>query len=131
QAGAQMTLGRQANAIADPAESVADRGNHADPARSTVSKPESGRGCGPLIFNGLQCELAVDGLDDLATCYHAVHRPDAVGIERHELDEADLVSLAAGQRGEVQDFVVVAPAHHDHVELDRAEPGRARRNETT
>src|SRR5437764_2498700 len=125
-----MAVGRQANAIAHLAEGIADRGDDANPARSTVPKPESRGGCGALILDGLQGELAVDRLDDLATCYHAVHRPDAVGVEWHELDEADLVALAPRQPREVQDFVVVAPAHDDHVELDGAEPGRARRAQT-
>src|SRR5260370_38965470 len=129
QARPQMTLGGQPDPIANFAKGVTDRGNDADPALAAVAKLES-RGWGrPRIRDRLERKLAVDLVDDVAARDHAVHRPDAVGIERHELDEADLVALATRELREVQDLVVVAPSHHDHVELDRAEPGIARRRQ--
>src|SRR5260370_12552594 len=121
-----MTLGGHADSSANFAKGIRDRGNDADPALAAVAKFESrGRGW-PRIRDRLERKLAVDRLDDVAARDHAVHRPDAVGIERHELDEADLISLATRELREVQDLVVVAPSHHDHIELDRAEPGIAR-----
>src|SRR5260370_6495535 len=124
-----MTLGGHADSSANFAKGIRDRGNDADPALAAVAKFESrGRGW-PRSRDRLERKLAVDRLDDVAARDHAVHRPDAVGIERHELDEADLISLATRELREVQDLVVVAPSHHDNVELDRAEPGIARRRQ--
>src|SRR5467141_5337336 len=117
-----MTLRRQPDAIAHFAKGVADRGNDADPALAPVAKPESRGGGRALILHRLERKLAVDRLDDVAAGDDALHRPDAVGIERHEFDKANLVALLPRQTREVDDLVVVAAAHHDHVELDRAEP---------
>ena len=50
---------------------------------------------------------------------HALALPVAVGVERHELDEADDVRLATGQLREGDDFVFRKVAHGDHVDLDR------------
>ena len=52
--------------------------------------------------------------------------PAPVGVERHELDEADLDAPLAAERGEVDDLVVVDAALHDGVDLDRVEPGLLR-----
>src|SRR5256714_15596418 len=119
-----MTLGGQPDTVADFAEGVADRWDDADPALATVAKPESCGGGRALIGHRLERKFAVDRLDDVAAGDDALHRPDAIGIEWHELDEADFIALATREAGEVDDLVVVAAAHHDHVELDRAESGR-------
>src|SRR5437867_7186838 len=116
-----MTLGGQPDTVTHFAEGVADRRDDADPALATIAKPESRGGGRTLIGHRLERKLAVDRLDDVAAGDDAVHGPDAVGIEWHELDEADLIALATGEAGEVDDLVVVAAAHHDHVELDGAE----------
>src|SRR5438128_8548191 len=125
QAGPQVTLGGQPDAVANFAEGVADRGDDPDSTLATVAKPESRGGGRTLIGHRLERKLAVDRLDDVAAGDDAVHGPDAVGIEWHELDEADLIALATGEAGEVDDLVVVAAAHHDHVELDGAEASHA------
>ena len=50
--------------------------------------------------------------------------PVALGVEGHELDEADDPSGVAGEAGEVEDLVVVAPRSEHDVDLQRREPGR-------
>ena len=47
----------------------------------------------------------------------------AVGVERHELDEAHLDVVVATELGEVDDLVVVDAALDDGVDLDRREAG--------
>src|SRR3989440_11464867 len=119
-----MTLGGQPDAVAHFAEGVADRRDDADPTLATVAKPESrGRGRA-LIGHRLERKFAVDRLDDVAAGDDALHRPDAIGIEWHELDEADFIALATREAGEVDDLVVVAPGHHDHGEVCRGASGR-------
>src|SRR3989454_10190550 len=110
QAGPQVPLGCQPDTVANFAEGVADRGDDADPALATVAKPESRGRRWPLIGDRLERELAVDRLDDVAARDDAFHRPDAVGIERHELYEADFIALATREAGEVDNLVVVAAA---------------------
>src|ERR1700720_4259586 len=121
QTGAQMPLGGQPDPVANFAEGIADGGDDADAALAAIAKFESRGRRRPLIRNRLERKLPVDGFDDVAARDHGIHRPDAVGVERHELDETDFISLATGETGEVEDLVVVAAAHHHHVELDRAE----------
>ena len=50
-------------------------------------------------------------------------RPGAVGVERHELDEAHAHALGSPEGGEVDDLVVVHAPHHHAVDLHRVEPG--------
>ena len=66
------------------------------------------------------------GLDDrphLGVGQDLVLVPRLVGVERHELDEADLVGLLARERGEAQDLVLGEAAQRDRVDLDRAQLG--------
>ena len=46
--------------------------------------------------------------------------PGAVAVERHELDEPDLVVARARELAEAQDLVLGEVAHRDRVHLDRA-----------
>ena len=124
-----MPFGGEPDPIANFAEGIADGRDDADAALAAIAKFESGSGRRPLIRHRLERKLTVDGFDDVAARDHGVHRPDAIRVERHELDEADFIPLAAREFGEIDDLVVVAPAHHHHVELDRAEPRGARRGQ--
>src|SRR6266480_791999 len=121
-----MTLGGQPDTVTHFAEGVADRRDDADPALATIAKPESRGGGRALIGHRLELKFAVDRLDDVAAGDDALHRPDAVGIEWHELDKADFIAFATREACEVDDLIVVAATHHDHIELDRAESGRTR-----
>src|SRR2546428_98817 len=64
-------------------------------------------------------EVALDDRLDLVAAQHALALPVAVGIERHELDEADHVRLAARQLRERDHFDFGEIAHGDDVHLDR------------
>src|SRR5713226_1449936 len=103
-----MALGRQPDPVADFAKGITDRGDDADPALAAVAESKPAGRRRSLIRDRLEWKLTVDRFDDVAARDHALHRPDAVGIERHELDEADFITLASREPGEVQDLVVVA-----------------------
>src|ERR1700726_3247106 len=130
QTGAQMPFGGQPDPITDFAEGIADGGDAADATLAAIAKLESRGRRRPLIRDRLERKLSVDGFDDVATRDHGVHRPDAVRVQRHELDETDFITFAAREFREVEDLVVVAPAHYHHVELDRAEPRDTRRTQS-
>src|ERR1700686_4156739 len=102
--GAQMPLGGQPDAIANFAKGIADGGDDADAPLAAIAKFESRGRRRPLIRDRFERKLPVDGFDDVAARDHGIHRPDAVRVERHELDETDFVSLAARETGEVEDL---------------------------
>ena len=52
--------------------------------------------------------------------------PRVLGVERHVLDEPDLVARLARPARELDHLVVVRAADHDAVDLDRREPGLLR-----
>ena len=64
---------------------------------------------------------------DLAAGQHLVLTPALVGVERHELDEADDVRLAAGERGEPRHLLLGEALDRDAVDLDRPQLGVALR----
>src|ERR1700693_2928990 len=125
-----MPFGGEPDAIAHFAEGIADGRDNADAALTAIAKFESRGRRRPLIRDRLERKLPVDGFDDVAAGNHRVHLPDAVGVQWHELDEPDFVPLPTRELREVEDLVVVAPAHHHHVELDRAEPRGTRGTKT-
>ena len=65
----------------------------------------------------------VDQPPDLGVGQHAVARPRAVAVQRHELDEADLVRVLAGELGEAHDLVLGEVLQRDDVDLDRPQLG--------
>ena len=63
--------------------------------------------------------MLLDQRADLAAGQHLVLAPGLVGVERHELDEADDVRLAAGELGERRHLFLREAADRDAVDLDR------------
>src|SRR5260370_21628090 len=100
-----MPFGGEPNPIADSAEGVADRRDDADAALATIAKLESRGRRRPLIRNRLEWKLAADSLDDVPARDHGIHRPDAVGIQRPELDEPHFIPLAARKFPQGQDLL--------------------------
>src|SRR2546427_333405 len=94
EARAQAALGRQPDSVAGGAEGLADRGDEADATHRAVGEPVAGRRPGSRVDHLLERELVLDLLLDAAARHDLLVGPDVVSIERHELDEADLVALA-------------------------------------
>src|ERR1041384_1587000 len=126
EAGAKAALRGQSDAVARRAERLAHRGDEPDAARRTVGKVEPRRRSGPYVLERNQRELIFDLLLDAQARHDLFVGPDVVPVERHELDEANLITLAVRQAGEVDDLVVVAALHDDHVQLDRPQSRLAR-----
>src|SRR5205085_1160958 len=96
EAGAQAPLGRQPDPVAGVAEGLADRGDEADPAGRAVGELELDRRTRPRLGRRHQRELVLDRFLDAQAGHHQLGTPDAIAVQRHELDEAHLVALVAG-----------------------------------
>ena len=91
QAGTELTVRSQAHAITVPAERLGDRGHDPDHPGS-VEEPPPVRRRSTAGGYLLERVLGMDGTDDLVLADHLGAIPATLGIERHELDEANLDS---------------------------------------
>src|ERR1700693_1569206 len=110
-----VSCGGEADAVARGAERLANRRDEPTSTRRTVRKFEA---CGrpwPRVGDRHEGEEVFDLFLDAPARHHLLVGPDAVAVKRHELDEANLVTLVAREAGEVHDLVVVVALHHDHV----------------
>src|SRR5438128_631134 len=121
----ELPLGRHTHAIAVVAEGFADAGDHADVAYA-VTEHVTLRGLDVVGIARFQWEHGIDALEDLACGNNLVVTPLPLRVERHELDEAHADTLLATETREVDDLVVVDPAHDDGVDLDRRQTGMER-----
>ena len=94
QAGPQLAVGGDADAVAIRAEGLGDRVDEADLAAPTKRKTLA-VACGSR--GSLELMHGLDDLPDLPAGEHRVGPPIPVGVERHELDEAHLIIAGSGQ----------------------------------
>jgi hypothetical protein len=66
----------------------------------------------------------IDRIQDARGRHDLLALPCVLRVQRHVLDEADLVAGLAGPPCELHDLVVVGAADHHAVDLDRGEAGR-------
>ena len=125
QARAQAAVGGQPDPVAVAAERLRDRIDEADPALAVGEAVHPG-GRVRLARLGLQRIHGVDRSPDLGAGQHLLRRPGMVGVERHELDEADLVRSAARELGEREHLLLGEAADRDGVDLDRMGLGEGR-----
>ena len=123
QAVAEHALGGQPEAVAGVAERLGHGGDHADRAR--VRRRRTGtwwpvRSRGPRGTSGCTASIA---REDARRRHDLVALPRVLRVQRHVLDEPHLVPGLPGPPREVDDLVVVRPADHDAVDLDRREAG--------
>src|SRR5665811_1661153 len=95
EAGPQATLGGEADAVALGAERLGDRADEAD-RPGAVGEPVDPGGRVGIAAHRLQRVLGFDRSANLLPSQHLLLRPGAVGVERHELDEANLVGMVPG-----------------------------------
>ena len=91
-------------------------------ARAAVDEEQLGGGAAPLAHRG-EREALPQPLEDLALRHHQRAVPGVLRVERHLLDEAQLVAAVEAPLQQVGHVGVVDAAHGDGVDLDRGQPG--------
>ena len=122
QAVADLTVGGEPDPVAVAAERAGHRGDHADGRGAAVDQEQLGRGAPPRLASRGQGEVAAELLEDLVGGDHLLAVPVVLGVERHLLDEAQLVLVVDRPGEQVARLVVVDPAQQDGVDLDRRQP---------
>src|SRR5579863_8710381 len=115
EAGADLAVGGEADARTVAAEGLGDRSDQADFAGRAVGEFVFARGLAFRVGNLHQRPLRVDAPVNFVGRNHQFARPVAVGVERHEFDEAHDHAAIAGEGGEGFHFVFVEAADEDGV----------------
>src|SRR5665647_1172257 len=127
EAGAQATVGGEAQAVAAPAEVLADAGDEADRAARPGHMPILRRAVPVRTLVRHQLVALLEALQDLARGHEAARAAKAVAagdttVERHELDEAH-VHLALAREVDEPFELFFDALQQQGVDLDRREPG--------
>ena len=124
QAGTDLAVSRESNAVAVSAKGVRDRGDNPDLC-CTPAKGPSG-GCLGGVAGGEAGERGFGlGLPENLTARNdVVLGPSLPGVKGHELDEAHDDVLIQGKLGQRHDFVVVKSPNNHSVDLQRGEANR-------
>src|SRR5216684_113812 len=115
--GAELAIGSQADARAVPAERLGYGSDEADFAGCAVGETVFAGGFAALVGNLLERPTSMDALVDFRGGNDQAAGPVAVGVERHEFDEAHDDAGFAGVRCESFDFVIVDAADEYGVDL--------------
>ena len=101
-----------------------------DPAGPPSTRNSLGRGAArarPVV--GSSVEARPTAGEDLVGGDHVLPAPAVLGVQRHLLDEPQLVPALQAVAQQRHGLVVVDPAHQHRVDLDRGEPGRGGRRQ--
>src|SRR5581483_4753233 len=124
QTGSDLPVRGDADAAAMPAERMRNRRDDPD-FPHTVIEPVPARSLAAGMWNLVQRTVLGHALEDFVQGDHHRGRPDAVFLERHELDEADDHTLLARKHPEWNDLVFVEAPHEHAINFERPEPGMA------
>ena len=128
QAVAHLAVRGQPDPVAVAAERPGHRGDDADRGGSAVDEEQLGRGAPPRLGGGAEHELLLQAGEDLVGGDHLGPAPAVLRVERHLLDEPQVVAPVEAPAQQLGGLVVVVAAQQDGVDLDRTEPGlRGRR----
>ncbi len=129
QAVEDLAVGRQAYAVAVAAERPRHRADDADSVRSVVDQELLGRRRATSVEAG-QPEVLAQQRQRLVGGDHRLAIPAVLGVERHLLDEAQLVVVLHAPAQQVGRLGVVDATKQHGVDLDRRQPGLTRCGET-
>ena len=128
QAVADLAVGGQPHPVAVAAERAGDRGDDADGGRAAVDEEQLGRGAPPRLGRPGSASNSRSRRAKISSAVTiSVAAPAVLGVERHLLDEAQLVAVLEAQRSSSARLVVVDAAQQHGVDLDRREARVARR----
>src|SRR6185437_15151864 len=119
-AGAEFSVGGEADARAESTERLRDRSYEANFA-AAIGEAVFARGFAAFMGNRHERPFGFDAALDFGGGDHEVARPGAIGIKRHEFDEAHSQIAIAGEFGEALDFIVVNAADENGVHFHGAQ----------
>src|SRR5688572_7149915 len=107
EAGAHLAVGREADAVAVAAEGFRHRGDDPDLGFGIRKAPAPG-GFGRVGgLNGDEVEPLLEPLEDFTSGHDEIAEPGAAGVERHELNEAQLQAFTPRELRQVLNLVIV------------------------
>ncbi len=121
QAVADLSVGGQPDPVAVTTERPGHRGDHAHGRRATVDEEQLGGGAPPRLGRRGQHELLLQAGEDLVGRHHLHAAPAVLGVQRHLLDEAQVVAVVEAPAQQLWALLVVEAAQQHRVDLDRAE----------
>src|SRR5581483_3664918 len=119
EAGPNLSVGREPNAIAMTAERLTDGGNNPDLAAAIGKGPALGSRRGVPITDGMELETIAEAGEQLASGDDQFFEPRASGIQRDKLDKTHGQRAFVAELSEVLDFMVVEAANDDGIDFDR------------
>jgi hypothetical protein len=128
QAVADLAVRGQPDAIARAAEWPRDRADGADAAGAAVDQERLSWGGPPAarVVRGQGVRGGQPG-EDLVGGDHVGAPPAVLGVQRHLLDEAELVPAVQAEAQQTGRLVVVDAAHQHRLHLHRGQPGGGQR----
>ena len=121
-----MSIGGKPAPGAFVTERPGDRGDHADLAAAVGIMPAFRDLAGVVGINRLQRVACGDALQHLPSRHHLVHAPAVAATHVHVFDETQHDAAVAEMPGHRDELVIVRPATHHHVDLDRRKPDALR-----
>ena len=121
---ADLAVGRQPHPVAVAAERSRDRADDANRVRTVVDEELLSRSRAAPVHRR-EPERLSQQAERLAGGDHGLAVPVVLGVERHLLDEAELVVVIHAPTQQLRRILVVDAAHQDGVDLDRFESGFA------
>src|SRR5271156_919667 len=119
----EAAVGGQADAIATLAIVVRKRADHADGSRRSPVGEVARRTVSAGPYDAFERAESAQAFYDFISRDVGLALLTRILNDRHHLDETDEERARARELGEGRQFVVVAAAHHDAIEFERAEPG--------
>ena len=119
---ADLSFGREPQTVAVAAEGMGHGVDESDSA-AAVEVAIVGRGLARIVDRQRlePAHFAVDDRPHAVSREDLVHRPAAVGVERHVFDEPQLEFVAAGELGQRHDFILRDPADGNSVQANALE----------
>ncbi len=125
QAVANLPVGREPHPVARAAERAGDGRDHPDAGRAAVDQERLGGGGATHPFGILgKREREGQRVEDLVRGDHLRALPPVLGVERHLLDEPQLVAALQAVAQQVGRLILVQVAHQHRVDLDGRQPSR-------
>ena len=124
QAGANVAISSQADAVALAAERLGYRGNDSKFRLAIAERPTGCRLCSVLSGQGSDGDFGLNSFQNFAAGHNVFALPRSAGVQRHKLDHPHHDVFLHGEMGQCPNLVVVQAANDDGVDFDRSQAKR-------